>query len=234
MHAHDRSHAIGLPRAVIFDLDGTLVDSAADIAEALNVATRPHGAGDFSGADVTQMIGGGSLVLIRKALASRELDLDERGWQATQAAFMAAYHDVSALGRGLYPGAHALLDGMLARGCRIALCTNKPEAVTHVAVAALGLAGRLHAIIGARDDVPKKPDPAMVLAALEALGVSPVDSIMVGDSQADVGAARAASVRSIVLRHGYSKAPVETLGADWVIADLVELRQAFAASVPPV
>ncbi len=98
------------PAAVVFDLDGTLVDSAADIAEAMNVSVAPLAGGAFDIDDVKQMIGGGSLVLIRKALASRGVTLGEADWSATLQRFMVAYSDVSALGRGLYPGAGDLLD----------------------------------------------------------------------------------------------------------------------------
>ena len=208
------------PKAAIFDLDGTLVDSADDIAEALTVACTPLGADPFTRADVVEAIGGGSLVLIRRVLAMRDIAIDDAGFEATRRSFMAAYGDVSALGRGLYPGAHELLDALGADGCRLALCTNKPEDVTHVAVKALGLQPRLHAVVGAREDVPKKPAPDMIFAALRAVGVAPADAIMIGDSRADIGAAKAAGVRSIVLRHGYSKTPVDELGADWVCGDL--------------
>ncbi len=99
--------------------------------------------------------------------------------------------------------------------------------MTHVAVKALGLADRLHAVVGAREDVPKKPDPAMLHLALGGMGAAAASAVMIGDSAADVGAAKAAGVRSIVLRHGYSKAPVETLGADAVVDDLLALRRHF-------
>ena len=213
------------PRAIVFDLDGTLVDSAADIAEALNVAVAPVAGGTFDLDDVKQMIGGGSLVLIRKALDSRGVTLGDADWAATLRRFMAAYSDVSALGRGLSPGAVDLLDHLHAAGCCIGLCTNKPEAVTHIAVKALGLADRMHAVIGAREDVPKKPDPAMLHIVLGQMGVPVCNAVMIGDSAADIGAAKAAGMRSVVLRHGYSKAPVETLGADVVVDDLLALRR---------
>lgn len=216
------------PQAVVFDLDGTLVDSAADIAEALNAAVAPLAGGTFGVADVKQMIGGGSLVLIRKALDSRGIALNDADWSATLDRFMRAYAEVSALGRGLYPGAHELLSDLHNAGCRVALCTNKPEMVTHIAVKALGLTDRMHAVIGAREDRPKKPDPAMLHVALDAIGASTQGAVMIGDSAADIGCAKAAGVRSVVLRHGYSKSPVETLGADVIADDLVALRQILA------
>jgi phosphoglycolate phosphatase len=216
------------PHAVIFDLDGTLVDSAGDIAEALNASVAPLAGGNFDHADVKQMIGGGSMVLIRKALDSRGVTLSDGDWSATLDRFMRAYKDVSAEGRGLYPGARELLGALHDAGTRIGLCTNKPEVVTHIAVKALGLADRMHAVVGAREDIPKKPDPTMLLKTITLMRCEVAGAVMVGDSMPDVVAAKAAGVASVILRHGYSKVPVESLGADRVLDDLITLRTELA------
>jgi phosphoglycolate phosphatase len=218
---------IPYPKAVIFDLDGTLVDSVGDIAEALNAAVAPVAGGSFDPDDVKQMIGGGSLVLIRKALDSRGVTLSEQEWTTTLGRFMHAYSEVSALGRGLYPGALDLLDGLRARGVKLALCTNKPAPVTKIAVDALKLTPFLDVVIGAREDVAKKPDPAMIRACLDPLGISSNHAVMVGDSAADHGAGRAAGTSVVLVDFGYSKVPVHTLKPDVVVSRLLDIPAHF-------
>jgi phosphoglycolate phosphatase len=217
------------PRAVVFDLDGTLVDSAPDIARALNAGFAPLGVPPFPAASVHGMIGGGAAVAVRRAAAAAAITLDETEEALVVARFFKTYAAASAEGNGLYPGASETLARLKAAGIGLALCTNKAERITRIALGALGIAHHFDMVVAARDDRPKKPDPAMVLAALGPLGVEPSHAVMVGDSAADVGAARAAGCRCVVVSYGYAPVPAAELGADRVIDALVELPAALIA-----
>lgn len=207
------------PRAVVFDLDGTLVDSAPDITLALNAAFRQHGAA-FSICDVKSMIGKGADVTISRAMAAADIRETATLHRALYAAFMAAYREVSAAGRGLFPGAVDVLEGLRRDGFKLGLCTNKAQDVTDIAVSALGIGPLLDVIVGAVEDRPKKPHPAMLEKVLADLGAPVSRAVMVGDSAADVGVARAAGCPIVLVSFGYTSVPVAQLAGDAVVDHL--------------
>ena len=217
----------GWPRAIVFDLDGTLVDSAPDIQLAINAAFAPLGVAPFDLERVKGLIGGGAPAAVARAAAMAGLTLSADEEKAALARFYPVYAEASAAGRGLYPGAAALLAHLTDRGVPLGLCTNKAQPITDIALEALGIRRYFKAVIGARDDLPKKPDAAPLLAAIAPLRFAPTDALMVGDTAADIGAARAAGCRSIAISHGYSRVPVSELGADGVIQRLSELPDAI-------
>ena len=173
------------PKAVVFDLDGTLVDSAADIARAINAGFEIMGIPPFTAQDVHRIVGGGAKLAIDKAAQAAGIALSDADRARVTARFLARYAEVSAEGNGLYPGARDLLLALRARGVKTALCTNKAEPIAHIAVKALGIAELLDVTVGARDDRPRKPFPDMIHACIEPVGVSPADAVMIGDSRAD-------------------------------------------------
>ena len=211
------------PKAVIFDLDGTLVDSAADIARAMNAGFEAMGIPKFTTEDVHRIVGGGAKMAIEKAADAAGIVLTERDRVLVTERFFAMYREVSAEGNGLYPGAKALLSELRRRGVRTALCTNKAEPVAHIAVKALGIAELFDVMVGARDERPRKPFPDMIHACLGPVMVEPADAVMIGDSRADAEAARAAGLPVILTSFGYSTTPIAELKPDAFVGHLDEV-----------
>lgn len=215
--------------AVVFDLDGTLVDSVPDIAAAVNVALKHAGRIALEDAAVAGMVGGGSEMLIARALqASGGSASGEPLLADVHTAFLAAYDGTPCRYSKLYPHARETLDLLIAQGIRLAICTNKPQPITQSVLAALGIADRFASVIGGRDGLPLKPAADMLLQALAELDVTPERAAMVGDSPADAGAARAAGTRLVLLSHGYTAAEVlEALRADALLPGFTGLPAAL-------
>lgn len=210
------------PEAVVFDLDGTLVDSAPEIMVALNETMMPLGIREFSLVEVKEMVGAGALALIEKAAIRAGYELaPER--DAVMARFMKAYAEISTRGHTLYPGTLELLSALRERGIRCAICTNKAEHVAEIAVDASGLRPLVDHVVGARDGRPRKPDRIMVDAALAPFGIAPARAVMVGDSRADHGVARAAGMPVVMVEFGYSSIPVAEFGPDAVVSHMDEI-----------
>ncbi len=221
-----RTLAKDLPGTVVFDLDGTLVDTAPDLTAALNHALAALGRPPVPAEDVRHMVGHGARRLLERGLAASggaTPDLVEAGVPH----FLAFYADHIADGSRPYPGVEAALDALAAAGCRLAICTNKPQALADALVAALGWGGRFAATIGF-DAVPRpKPDPGHLTAAVAAAGGDMANMVFVGDSITDTDTARAAGVPVVAVAFGFSDRPVAELGADIVIDDYAGLLPAL-------
>jgi phosphoglycolate phosphatase len=214
---------------VAFDLDGTLADTAPDLAAALNHTLTALGRPIVDPQSVRHLIGHGAKALLRKGLVTSG-DADEKFpdpeiEQLVEEGFPIYLDYYSAnicVGTICYPALEAALDALSARGVRLAICTNKPERLTHQLIEALGWAGRFDAIVGA-DTLPvRKPDPAPLHEAIARAGGG--RAAFVGDSITDADTARAAGLAFVAVSFGFSDRPVEQLGADAVIdsyADLV-------------
>lgn len=223
----DREAAGVLPAAIVWDLDGTLAESAPDLATALNAVLEENGRACHELAAVRNMIGGGVPKLIERGFRASGVPLDEATRDALVPRFMEIYGACATDNTHLMPHALTALEYFRNAGVRQGLCTNKPIAVTRQIVAALGVRSFFDSIIGGDSTPHRKPNPLPLQTCLAELGVAPEDAVMVGDSGADVGAARSAGVRIILVPDGYISVPASTLGADHVVKHLGEVAEAI-------
>jgi phosphoglycolate phosphatase len=194
--------------AVIFDLDGTLVDSAPDIHAAVNRLLADLGEGALSAQTVKGFIGNGVPTLVARVLAACGHGPDPARQAEWQAGFLRHYEADSTTLTQLYPGVTEALSALLDQGHQLALCTNKPEGPARHILRAFGLAGFFPVVIGGDSLPQRKPDPAPLLAAADGLA-GPV--LFVGDSEVDAETALAAQVPFLLFTEGYRKAPVHAL-----------------------
>ncbi len=218
------------PLAVVFDLDGTLIDSAADLADALNYALGLRNLSPFPISQVKEMVGGGIPKLVERAL--RAHGVSEVELLPLAADFVKYYRENLTTRTTLYEGAAELLAGLKGEGRRIGLCTNKQHSLTIETIEQLGIAQYFSAVAGQQEGRPRKPDAAPLLGVLRALGASPENAVMVGDSGADVECAKAAGVVPVVVSFGYSRVRAQDLGAAAVIAQLLDLPQCLESVRP--
>ncbi len=209
-------------KAIVFDLDGTLVDSARDIVAALDRLLVEQGRPAVGFAAGRAMIGDGARVLIERGFAAtggpaQDIDGALKRWFELYAADIAGHSRP-------YPGVRETLTEFRRRGLVLAVCTNKADAPSRQLLAELDLASPFAVIVGG-DVAHRKPDPRHILDTLAALGVAPGDALMVGDSPNDAKAAQAAGVPVVVVDYGYSHIPVRELGADAVISDFGKLLE---------
>lgn len=216
----------GWPEAVVFDLDGTLIDSAGDIAGALNAVLATRGLAPFPVERVKQMIGGGIPKLVERALLAHGVSRDALLPLAQD--FIRVYGENLTVETKIFDGGLEVLDRLAAEGRKLGICTNKQHDLTVRLLDELSIADYFGIVVGERIGAPKKPDAAPLHAVLSGLGVTPERAVMVGDSSADVGCARAAGMPCILLTHGYSTVPARELGADLVIDRLADIHGAIA------
>jgi len=220
---------LGQPRnTIVFDLDGTLVDTAADLAAATNQALEPIGRRPVTKAEVRGMIGGGFPNLIDQGLRATGGPLEGEVFDEAVAMGRAYYTaHVADLTRP-YPDVIETLAAFAKGGIKMGVCTNKPTAASQAILDQLGLAKYLPVLVGG-DTLPvMKPDPAMIMAVLDRLDAAAANAVLVGDSETDVALAKGAGVPVILVGGGYTLAPVETLGADVVVSSFVKIPAALA------
>jgi len=217
-------------RCVVFDLDGTIADTAPDLAVSLNYTLAEMDRPPLSLADVRSMVGHGTRALLRRGLARTGASDDalvEHGYPILMRHYEAHICDLTLP----YSGAEQAMDRLAAQGVTLAVCTNKPAQVTKQLIDALGWRARFAAIVGG-DTLPvAKPDPAPLRLAIRQAGGGP--AAFVGDSSVDMDTARAAKVPGIAVTFGYADQPIEKLGATAMIEnfdDLVGLLRGMGIS----
>lgn len=217
-----------MPQAVLFDLDGTLIDSVPDITLSLNELLASEQLPALAEAQVRRMVGHGIRALVREAYDAHGMALDVVSLDCRTEAMVEIYPRHLTGRTTLMPGVHEMVAFFLAGGARLALVTNKPQAAARTILGHFGLSESFSVVIGDADHgLARKPQPDMLLAALHRLGVAPVDAIMVGDSTIDIAAAQAALMRSVVVRCGYADGALDA--ADALVADPGAIPALFTA-----
>jgi phosphoglycolate phosphatase len=209
--------------AIVFDLDGTLVDTAPDLVGSLNQVLHEQKLPALSLRTARVMVGRGARVLIEQGFAAAGEPLDEAHTPALLARFIEIYRGRIAEESRPFDGVLAALDSLSAAGAILAVCTNKPTDLSLALLDALDMTGRFAAIVGPDAAPAPKPDPRHLQTAIAAVGGNDRFALMVGDSATDIGAARAADVRSVVVSFGYTEIPAADLGADHLIDHFDEL-----------
>lgn len=214
------------PKMVLIDVDGTLVDSVPDLAYCVDemlkaVDMAPHGE-----AEVRHWVGNGVERLVRRALIGQlDGEPDEALFDKAYPIFMDLYKDNTSKRSSLYPGVKEGIDYLRDAGYKLGCVTNKAAAFTHPLLKDLGLFDYFESIVSGDTLEKKKPDPMPLIHSAEKLGVSPEDSLMLGDSISDVKAARAAGFQIICMSYGYNHGvDIRESNPDIVIDSMAELK----------
>ena len=205
----------------VFDLDGTLADTAPDIAQALNLALNDAGLVQIQLKSVIGMIGGGIPTLVRRALLYLDTgeDLVEEVVASMQAHYSKNYCDKSLL----MDGVEDCLKGLKDREIPLAICTNKEEGIAKMVVSALGIDKYFDIVVGSRLGLNKKPDPSMLILAADEINSPVKTTMMIGDSEVDAATGIAANSVSVIIRGGYCHKPYDKLNVSHVLDSMAGL-----------
>ena len=196
---------------VVFDLDGTLIDSAPDMHRAVNLMLADLGCSPLALADIRTMVGDGASALIARALAARQCVSVDTGHALAQ--FLQHYESNPTEFTRIFPGVPPTLERLHASGLTLAVCTNKPTRLTEMVIERLGLR-RFFSRIVAGDSMPfRKPDPRALLEVLDGFDTPPAAAILVGDSEVDAATAQAAKVPFILMTYGYHRGPIDAISS---------------------
>ncbi len=215
------------PRTVVFDLDGTLVDTAPDLINALNAVLAREGLPPVPLASARNMIGAGVRKLVERGLEAEGCEVTPAELSRMMDDFIGHYAEHIADCSRPFEGLEAALDELAGDGYRLAVCTNKLEWLSRRLLDRLSLSGRFAAICGADTFGVSKPDPAILRQTVARAGGALTGTIMVGDAGTDVGVARRAGVPVIGVSFGYTEVPIADLKPDRVIHHMRELKGAL-------
>lgn len=221
------------PPILVFDLDGTLADTARDLIGTLNVLLAREGLPAVAPEAARALVGAGARALIERGFDLHKAPLPATRIEPLVTDFLALYEAHIADETRLFPGAYKALNRFREAGFRLAICTNKPERLARLLLDRLAVADHFDAICGRGSFPVHKPDPQMLHLTVAAAGGDLTRAIMVGDSCTDVETARNAGVPVIVVDFGYTEAPVATLGPDRIISHFDELWAAAAGLLTP-
>jgi len=207
---------------IVFDLDGTLVDTAPDLTAATNHTLSLQGLAPITVAELHPFIGRGSFAMIEAGLRFRGASVGRKDLERLHGHFLAFYADNIAVGSRPFAGIPELLDQLLASGARLGVCTNKLEGLSKALLQALGLATRFGAIAGGDTLGVRKPAPGHLTGVIEMTGGRPDRAVMVGDSEVDFATAAAAGVPAIGVTFGYTPLPVRELATKLGVGAVID------------
>jgi phosphoglycolate phosphatase len=213
---------------IVYDLDGTLADTAEDLIATLNWLLRREGLAPMPVENAGSLVGAGTRALIKRGFLASGRSLDAQAIEALFADYLSYYKAHIVDRTRLYPGVDTALAAFSGMGWLQAVCTNKTESLAKLLVAKLGIANRFAFICGQDTFGVGKPDPKPLLMTIAAAGGARERAIVVGDSGADIKTARAAGLPVIAVDYGYTDVPVAELGPDQVISHFDELAEACA------
>ena len=216
-------------RTIVYDLDGTLADTAADLIATLNWLLGREGLAPVEVDSARSLLGAGARALIARGFLASGRTLEAPKLEALFADYLDYYNAHIADHTKLYPGVEKTLRAFARSGVRQAVCTNKTESLAKLLIAKLGIAERFAFVCGQDTFGVGKPDPKPLLETIVASGGSRETAVMVGNSSTDIRTARAAKVPAIAVAYGYADVPVSELGADRVIARFDQLAAACDA-----
>jgi phosphoglycolate phosphatase len=215
-------------RHFVFDLDGTLIDSRQDLADAANAMLHTYGARSLPVDDVVAMVGEGAGILVARALARAGVDIDP---DDALPRFLAAYDERLTVNTVPYAGVAETL-ARLNGPAHVSVLTNKPQQPTDRILAALGLASHVHAALGGDTPHGRKPSPGALAVLIERSGVPARETLMVGDSWVDVATAQAGGIDACLVAYGFGYPAVDAMHralARWTVGAFGELAR-FAAA----
>ena len=215
-------------RTIVFDLDGTLIDTAPDLVDTLNVVFGREGLPPVPYETARNLIGGGARMMIARGIEAEGRAVPPAKLEQLFADFITHYSEHIADRSRPFPGLVDALDLLAADGCRFAVCTNKLERLSVLLLKELGLAHRFAAICGQDTFGMQKPDPEILRRTVAAAGGNTQRAIMIGDSLTDIRTARAAGIPVIAVDFGYTDRPVSELDPDRIISRFAQLPEAVA------
>lgn len=211
------------PLTIVFDLDGTLVDTAPDLVAALNVALAAEACPPVSLAEARDMIGAGARALLQRGLTSRGFTVLPERFDALHRLFLDHYRVHIADQSRTFPNVVSVLDLFMRDGHKLAVCTNKPEAYARLLLQALKLDHCFGSVVGGDTLSVNKPNRAPLDAAIAGVGGDPGRAVMVGDSKTDLLTARAAGIPTVLVDFGYTDVPAAELGAEALVSDFADI-----------
>jgi phosphoglycolate phosphatase len=214
---------------IVFDLDGTLVDTAPDLVATLNAILAREGLPPVDYDSARNMVGGGARMMVERGFAAAGRIPSASALEGYTRDFINHYADHIAEASEPFPGVEAALDMLAQRGYQFAVCTNKLEWLSTRLLEALGLSKRFSVICGPDTFGISKPDPNILHRTIARAGATVAGTVMVGDSLTDITTARAAAVPVIAVDFGYTDTPVSALAPDRIISRFSELPDAVFA-----